>query len=221
MSKDLSGISFFIKQTVPCVRQFGRLLGFLALVLSANAYSANVNWVVLGDSISAGYGISADSGWVNLLQKQLDEEGYSIQLHNESISGDTSAGGLARLPEIITRIKPHKVIIELGGNDGLRGLSPKAMQKNFEKMVKLCQSHKVDVVFLGMKIPPNYGSKYSAMFEGVFSQISQKYNVPLLPFFMEGIGGYEELMQGDRIHPNSDAQKILTDNAWGFLKPLI
>ena len=217
----MDGISFLVKQTVPCVRQFGRLVSFLFLLISVNAHSAAVKWVVLGDSISAGYGISTDSGWVSLLQKQLDDEGHSVQLFNESISGDTTAGGLARLPEILTRIKPHKVIIELGGNDGLRGLSPKAMQKNIEAMVVLCRTHNVNVVLLGMKIPPNYGRKYSALFEAVFTKISQQYNVPLLPFFMEGIGGYEELMQGDRIHPNSDAQIILTNNAWKFLKPLI
>lgn len=195
---------------------------FVVMLCCCSAvYADDETWVVLGDSISAGYGIPVGKGWVSLLQDKLDKNGHSIQIVNESISGDTTAGGLARLPEVLDRVNPSKVIIELGGNDGLRGLSPAAMQSNLSQMVALCQSRGVGVLLLGMKIPPNYGRKYGALFESVFVAISTKHQVPLLPFFLEGIGGYKEYMQGDRIHPNEGAQKILAKNAWTFLTPIL
>ncbi len=179
----------------------------------------NETWVVLGDSISAGYGIPDGEGWVTLLQGRLDASGHTIQLVNESISGDTTAGGLARLPEILGRLEPNVVIIELGGNDGLRGLSTKAMEDNLSKMIALSLSKDIQVLLLGMKTPPNYGRKYGELFESVFDSVSKQHKVRLLPFLLEGVGGFKEHMQDDRIHPNRGAQKMLLDNVWTFLEP--
>ena len=197
---------------------------FVFLLVNINtAYAATEDetWVVLGDSISAGYGIPDGQGWVTLLQEKLDASGYAIQLINESISGDTTAGGLARLPEILERIKPNAVIIELGGNDGLRGLSTRAMEDNLSKMIALSLSKDIRVLLLGMKTPPNYGRKYGELFESVFASVSKQYKIRLLPFLLEGVGGFQEHMQDDRIHPNSGAQKMLLDNVWFFLGPVL
>lgn len=203
-----------VEQTVSRLKQYCVLLWCLSLAAVAGAEE---RWVVLGDSISAGYGIPVEQGWVQLIQDKVTAKGRSVTVSNESISGDTSAGGLARLPEILDRIKPTKVIIELGGNDGLRGLSPVAMERNLTDMVLLCQSRGIEVVLLGMKIPPNYGAKYSAMFESAYANIARAHGVDLLPFFLEGVGGFDALMQSDRIHPNVAAQPVLANNAWKIL----
>lgn len=198
--------------------------GFLGGMLSINsvwASEANIQtWVVVGDSISAGYGIPAGQGWVDMLQTELQREGRAVVIKNESISGDTTAGGLARLPGIIDRLQPQLVIIELGGNDGLRGLSPKAMEQNLKAMIDVCEQRGVSVVVFGMKIPPNYGRKYAELFEQAFVNATQAFEIPLMPFFLDGIGGYEALMQGDRVHPNVEAQTVLLKNALGFLSGL-
>lgn len=200
------------------------ILGLIGGVFSASFVWASAastqTWVVLGDSISAGYGIPAGQGWVDLLQANLQREGRNIILKNESISGDTTAGGLARLPGIIDRLNPQLVIIELGGNDGLRGLSTKAMERNLKAMIELCEQRSVNVVVFGMKIPPNYGRKYAELFEQAYVSAAQASSTPLMPFFLEGIGGYEVLMQGDRVHPNLEAQSVLLNNALGFLSEL-
>ena len=204
-----------------------RCLSGLMLVLSlvnANAtYAKNdtETWVILGDSISAGYGIPDGKGWVNLFQKKLNASAHSIHIINESISGDTTAGGLARLPELLVRLTPDVVIIELGGNDGLRGLSLKAMEDNLAKMITLCQSKDIRVLLLGMKTLPNYGRKYGALFESAFSSVAKQYQVSLLPFLLEGVGGYQKNMQNDRVHPNSDGQKLLVENVWTFVEPVL
>ncbi len=204
-----------------CVSIMKQLLVLLCLGHSVGIGAAQERWVVVGDSISAGYGIPLEQGWVSLVQAKIKQKGSVVEVTNESISGDTSAGGLARLPEILDRLRPTKVILELGGNDGLRGLSPVAMKRNFSAMIELCQLRGVDVVLFGMKIPPNYGAKYTAMFEQVYMDVAKQYNVMLLPFFLEGIGGYDTLMQEDRIHPNASAQKILANNAWKVLEKAI
>lgn len=208
---------------------FGRLTVLLASVLASLSSVALATtdsdvarrWVVLGDSISAAYGMPLEQGWVAQFQQRVQAQGYPIRMINESISGDTTAGGLARLPDVLKRHQPQAVIIELGGNDGLRGLSPRAMTDNLVAMIRLCQAASVDVYLLGMKIPPNYGSRYTSLFEQAFVQAAEQTDVPLLPFFLEGIGGIQSLMQGDRIHPGVDAQALLVDNAWHFLKPFI
>ena len=204
-------------------RCFSRVALIFFLVNIGTAYATNdaETWVVLGDSISAGYGIPDGQGWVALFQEKLNASDYSINITNESISGDTTAGGLARLPEVLERLTPDVVIIELGGNDGLRGLSLKAMEDNLSKMIALCQSRDIRVLLLGMKIPPNYGRKYGELFESVFTSVAKQHKVGLLPFLLDGVGGYQEYMQNDRVHPNSDAQKMLVDNVWGFVGPVL
>ncbi len=175
--------------------------------------------MILGDSISAGFGINPDQAWVNLLQQRLNQQ-YPKQhrVVNASVSGETTSGALARLPKLLQTHKPDIVVIELGGNDGLRGQPPQMIQKNLENLVKLSQKADAKVILFGMKIPPNYGTAYSTAFESNYKIISQKYNIKLLPFFMQGIAGNKNFMQQDLIHPNAQAQKILLDNAYPYIK---
>ncbi len=177
-------------------------------------------WVVLGDSISAGYGLPAGTGWVSRLQDRLNRSGYSVQVVNESISGDTSAGGVSRIANALERHRPDLILIELGGNDGLRGLSIKAMRENLSKLITLSKDAGAQVVLLGMKIPPNYGPKYTKLFEQSYVEAAKQHQVPLLPFLLEGVGGHPHLMQEDRIHPNEAAQVVLMENVWNFLQTL-
>ncbi len=162
----------------------------------------------LGDSISAGYGIDPKQGWVQLLQKRLDQQ-YPKQhkVVNASMSGETTSGALARLPKLLQTYKPEVVVIELGGNDGLRGQPPQMIQQNLSQLVQLSQKQKAQVILFGMKIPPNYGTAYSKAFENNYKTVSQKYQVKLLPFFLDGVAGQKQLMQNDLIHPNAQAQQ--------------
>lgn len=173
--------------------------------------------LVLGDSISAGYGIRQGLGWVELFKEQLASKGLHIEVVNESISGEVTAGGLSRLPKILQRIEPKWVVIELGANDGLRGLSPKAMEKNLSAMIDLAKASGAEVFLFGMKLPPNYGKQYTRLFENAYVKVAEKKQVPLLPFFLDGVGGVDSLVQSDGIHPNETAQSILMNNAWEFL----
>ncbi|SPL70210.1 Esterase TesA precursor [Acinetobacter stercoris] len=175
--------------------------------------------MILGDSVSASFGINPDQAWVNLLQQRLNQQ-YPKQhrVVNASVSGETTSGALARLPKLLQTHKPDIVVIELGGNDGLRGQPPQMIQKNLENLVKLSQKADAKVILFGMKIPPNYGTAYSTAFENNYKIISQKYNIKLLPFFMQGIAGNKNFMQQDLIHPNAQAQKILLDNAYPYIK---
>jgi acyl-CoA thioesterase-1 len=175
--------------------------------------------MILGDSISAGYGIQAQQGWVHLLQKRLEQQ-YPKQhkVVNASVSGETTSGALARLPKLLQIHKPHIVVIELGGNDGLRGQSPLLIQKNLAHLIQQSQKAKATVLVFGMKIPPNYGTAYSKAFEKNYKIVSQQYKVKLLPFFLEGIAGKKNLMQQDLVHPNANAQSILLNNAYPYIK---
>ena len=175
--------------------------------------------LIVGDSLSAGYGIEAKQGWVNLLQQRLDQQ-YPKQhrVVNASVSGETTSGALARLPKLLQTYNPEVVVIELGGNDGLRGQPPQMIQKNLANLIQHSQKAKAKVVIFGMKMPPNYGSAYSKAFENNYKVVSQQYKVKLLPFFMEGIAGNKQLMQKDLIHPNAKAQPILLNNAYPYIK---
>ena len=175
--------------------------------------------MILGDSISAGYGIQAQQGWVHLLQKRLEQQ-YPKQhkVVNASVSGETTSGALARLPKLLQIHKPHIVVIELGGNDGLRGQSPLLIQKNLANLIQQSQKAKATVLVFGMKIPPNYGTAYSKAFEKNYKIVSQQYKVKLMPFFLEGIAGKKNLMQQDLVHPNATAQSILLNNAYPYIK---
>ncbi|WP_227612213.1 arylesterase [Acinetobacter sp. S40] len=188
------------------------------LTLTPFAVSAKTI-LIMGDSLSAGYGINPEQGWVQLLQKRLDQQ-YPKQhkVVNASVSGETTSGALARMPKLLQSYKPDVVVIELGGNDALRGQPPQMIQKNLGKLVQQSQQAKAKVVLFGMKIPPNYGTAYSQAFENNYKVVSQQYKVKLLPFFMQGIAGHKNLMQNDQIHPNAKAQTILLDNAYPYIK---
>ncbi|MGE8538955.1 MAG: arylesterase [Acinetobacter sp.] len=175
--------------------------------------------MILGDSLSAGYGIQPQQGWVHLLQKRLEQQ-YPKQhkVVNASVSGETTSGALARLPKLLQTHRPDVVVIELGGNDGLRGQPPQMIQKNLASLIQQSQKAKAKVVVFGMKMPPNYGQAYSKAFENNYKVVSQQYKVKLLPFFMEGIAGNKTLMQKDLIHPNAKAQTILLNNAYPYIK---
>ena len=189
----------------------------LALLLLAAPLRAEV-WLVVGDSISAAFGLDTAQGWVALLQKRLDQQGRSIQVVNASISGDTSAGGLARLPALLAKHRPALVMIELGGNDGLRGTPLTQLQQNLAGMISASQTSGAQVMLLGMRLPPNYGKRYTEGFAGVYEQLAATHRVPLLPFFLEGVGGVPGLMQADGSHPTADAQPRLLDNLWPLLE---
>ena len=175
--------------------------------------------MIVGDSLSAGYGIQPQQGWVYLLQKRLDQQ-YPKQhkVVNASVSGETTSGSLARLPKLLQTHKPQIVVIELGGNDGLRGQPPQMIQKNLGQLVQISQQAKAQVIIFGMKIPPNYGTAYSKAFENNYKIVSQQYKVKLLPFFLEGVAGKKDLVQNDQIHPNAKAQPILLNTAYPYIK---
>ena len=199
------------------IRLCSYLLG-LSMCLSPMLLAAKTIMVV-GDSISAGYGMNIQQGWVHLLQKRLDQQ-YPKQhkVVNASVSGETTSGALARLPKLLQSHRPDIVIIELGGNDGLRGQPPALIQKNLAQLVQKSQQAKAKVIVFGMKIPPNYGTAYSKAFEQNHKIVSQKYNAKLLPFFMQGVAGQKTLMQKDQIHPNAKAQPILLNTAYPMIK---
>ncbi len=194
----------------------------LALILGLTPMAAMAaSIVVIGDSISAGYGIDAGQGWVNLLQKKFNPPQGGYVISNESISGDTSAGGLARIDRILARHKPAIVILELGANDGLRGLTPQAMKSNLTEMIQRSRQTGAKVLLLGMKIPPNYGKRYIEMFYNVYPQLSAELNVPLVPFILEDVALKPELMQADGLHPNEQGQTTIAEKVWPYLQPLL
>lgn len=196
------------------------LLAFLGLSSTAAAADKPVI-LVLGDSLSAGYGIPVDQGWVARLQRRLDAEGYGYAVVNASVSGETTVGALERLPRALARHKPALVIIELGGNDGLRGLPVTELRGNLESLVKASRSAGAQVLLAAVRMPPNYGPQYTEKFYAVYEDIATDLRVPWVPFFLEGIALREDLFQDDGIHPDLAAQPILLDNVWPVLEPLL
>jgi acyl-CoA thioesterase-1 len=193
-----------------------------ALVSIASAASpAQPTIVVLGDSLSAGYGIKIQEGWVNLLAKRLVAEGYGYRVVNASISGETTQGGLARLPRALETHKPAVVIVELGGNDGLRGLPLKASRDNLDRIIGLSLAAQARVLLVGMIIPPNYGPRYGEEFRGMFTDLAAKYPVGFVPFLLDQVALEPGLMQADGIHPNAAGQPRMLENVWPKLKPLL
>ncbi|KMN12889.1 arylesterase [Pseudomonas weihenstephanensis] len=193
-----------------------------ALALMCMAQNAAAGTIlIVGDSISAGFGLDTRLGWVSLLEQRLSKEGHDDKVINASISGDTSAGGLARLPALLAEHKPDVVIVELGGNDGLRGQLPAQLKQNLASMIEASQQAGAKVLLLGMQLPPNYGARYTQAFAAVYGELANEKKVALVPFFLEGVGGKPELMQADRIHPAAGAQGLLLDNVWPVLKPLL
>jgi acyl-CoA thioesterase I len=177
--------------------------------------------VVLGDSISAGYGIEAGQGWVPLLQNRLAAEKIPCVISNESISGDTTAGGLARIDHILSRHKPDIVLIELGANDGLRGLSPGIMKSNLAEISLRVQKTGAKVLLLSMRIPPNYGRRYTELFYNVYPELATELQAIYIPFILEDVALVNTLMQRDGLHPNAKAQPMIADKIWAYLRPLL
>jgi len=177
--------------------------------------------LVLGDSLSAGYGIPVEQGWVSRLQQRLDAEGYGYAVVNASVSGETTAGGLERLPRALAKHKPAVVIIELGGNDGLRGLPVAELRANLEALVEASRKAGAEALLAAIRMPPNYGPQYTGKFYAVYETLAREQKVPWVPFFLEGIALREDLFQDDGIHPDLDAQPILLDNVWPVLEPLL
>lgn len=184
-------------------------------MVSVNAYANDAPTVlILGDSLSAGYGIDADQSWPSLLQQRLEQEGYAHRVVNASISGETTEGGAERIGSALERFNPDVVVIELGGNDGLRGFPPDRTRANLASMVDASRASGAAVALLGIRIPPNYGPRYTRAFEAVFGEIAEQYSLPWIEFFLEGIALNDALMQDDGIHPTAEAQPIMLDNAW-------
>jgi acyl-CoA thioesterase-1 len=203
-----------------------RLLTMLALCLplyafSAAAYSASKSVLVLGDSLSAGYGLAQGANWVNLLEQRLREQKIDAEVINASISGDTTSGGKARLPALLQRYHPSVVVIELGANDGLRGLPVKAAQANLRSMIDAAQRAGARVLLVGMQIPPNYGRDYAESFQAMYPKLARETKAALAPFLLEGVANRPQLFQSDRLHPTAAAQPVLLDNVWPYLKPLL
>ena len=205
----------FIKQPV-ITRPFIRSLCCLFILLGANTYGSTL--LVLGDSLSAGYGINQESGWVALLDDDLGNEHRII---NGSISGDTTGGGLNRLPRLLEEFSPDYVLLELGGNDGLRGQPLNLMKSNLQAMINLVREAGAEPVLFGMRLPPNYGRRYSDAFAAVYPQLSEAENVLLIPFQLEELSITEGMIQEDGLHPTALAQPIIKEVIKGYIKPLM
>nr|WP_299236853.1 arylesterase [uncultured Halomonas sp.] len=194
----------------------------LAMILSVGVASAQANdrttLLVMGDSLSAAYGIEADRGWVSLLQARLEDKARVI---NASISGETSSGGASRLPELLGQHDPDIVLLELGGNDGLRGLPPGQFEANMRRMIEASHAANAEVLLLGIDIPPNYGRAYRDAFTGVYRRLADDFELPLVPFLLEGVALDDNLMQDDGIHPTAAGQPIILENVWPQLEALL
>lgn len=177
--------------------------------------------MILGDSLSASYGVQVEESWVSLLEQRLERKGMDWVVANESISGETTDGGLRRLPELLTEIGPDVVVIELGGNDGLRGFPPDVIRSNLAEMIERSQESGARVLLVGMQIPPNYGPAYTRAFREIFPELAEEYDTALVPFFLEGVYNREGAMQADGIHPAAVAQPQLLDNVWPELQALL
>lgn len=175
----------------------------------------------MGDSLSAAYQMAPHNGWVSLLESKLKKEFSEATVINSSIVGDTTGNGLQRLPSQLSKHRPDIVIIELGGNDGLRGLPVAAIKSNLHKMIRLCQQQQAQVLLVGMRLPPNYGPTYTEQFANNYLELSKELGVPLVPFFLDKVALVPGMMLEDRIHPTANAQPILLDNLWPFLEPLL
>ena len=201
-------------------RYLAALLALTAVCLPT-AQAAEQTIVVVGDSLSSGYGITAEQSWVAMLEDRLQAEGYGYRIVNASIAGDTSAGGLARLPRLLAAHEPKLVVIELGGNDGLRGQPVATLRDNLAKMIEQSKQSGADVVLAGIQIPPNYGTTYTQALAAVYPELAHRFNAPLIDFILEDVALHRELMQPDGIHPNAAGQKIVFGNVWRVLGPLL
>ena len=201
---------------------FGLIFCSISLVNAAKVPQSKDNILVLGDSLSAGYGINVAQSWPVLLQEKMNSQKLNIHIHNASISGQTSAEGLAQIDQLLKISHPKLVILELGANDGLRGLSIPAMQDNLQKIISKSQLSGAKVLLVGIKTPANYGKRYGSMFENSFKVLAKNQGVALVPFMLEPLFGFkEQYIQKDGLHPNALAQPILLEHLWSFIKPQI
>lgn len=193
----------------------------LVFALVANTAQAAQTIVVFGDSLSAAYGIQPNTGWVALLENKLKTQNSPYKVVNASISGETTSGGLTRFDQMLKTHQPNIVVIELGANDGLRGLSLSEMQSNLNSMITKAKAKNATVMLLGMKIPPNYGIQYTQKFSAIYDDLAQKYQLSLVPFFLDGVAGNRSLVQDDGLHPTAAAQPKLLENVWPKLESLL
>jgi acyl-CoA thioesterase-1 len=192
---------------------------FLLFVLARGATAETL--LIVGDSLSAAYGIPVEAGWVTLLQQQLDTQHPGWKIVNASISGDTTANARARLPQAISKHQPDIIVLELGGNDGLRGLSLQAMRDNLAAMIELAQAQRAGILLVGVDLPPNYGPRYTQKFRAVYRSLADHYQIALLPSLLDGVGTRSDLMQADGIHPNGKAQAGIAARVQKYLEPLL
>jgi acyl-CoA thioesterase I len=193
----------------------------LVFIALQNAVASDHTILVLGDSLSAALGIRPEQGWVALLAQRLQAQGYGYQIVNASVSGETTSGGLERLPRALQLHQPGTVILELGANDGLRGLPVEETRENLAHMVRLAQAAGARVLLVGMRIPPNYGPRYTEQFARMFRELANQYHLPLVPFLLEKVALDPTRMQQDGMHPNARGEPPVLDTLWPYLKPLL
>lgn len=196
-----------------------KLLTLVVLLFSAAAHAGDAPTVLIfGDSLSAGFGLEVDQSWATLLQRRLEDQGYEHRVVNASISGETTEGGAAQIDNAIASFAPELIILELGGNDGLRGFPPARIKDNLLAIARRARESGAGVVLLGIRIPTNYGTRYTQAFEAVYAEVAEELDIEWIEFFMDGVALNDELLQDDRIHPNAEAQPILLDNAWPVIR---
>ncbi|WP_370653256.1 arylesterase [Lacisediminimonas sp.] len=203
------------------VRMLPMILMTSLLMQGTVAHSASKTVLVLGDSLSAEYGLARGTGWVTLLEKRLDGKYAGTKIVNASISGETTSGGRARLDALLQKHRPQILILELGANDGLRGLSIEATESNLRAMIAQAKKARLAVILVGMQIPPNYGADYTRRFANLYPKLAKENKLALVPFLFDGLGDQPQMFQSDRIHPTAEAQPIMLDNVWSQLKPLL
>ncbi len=190
-------------------------------ILTASAHAATPNLLVYGDSLSAAYGLSREQGWAWLLQQRLTQQGLPIRVENRSLSGETTHGGLQRFARVLAQTKPQWVILQLGANDGLRGLSLQQAENNLRDMIRMSKTAGAQVVLVGIAMPPNYGQAFTQKFEQIYGRLQRQEKVPLVPLLIQGFAEDLAYFQADQIHPNAQAQPIMLDNVWKVLSPLL
>lgn len=205
----------------PGARRLLPVVLLLTAVQAVTAHAAASVVLVLGNSLSSAYGLDVDVGWVQLLRDRLDARGAGYRVVNASISGDTTNGGAARLPAALEKHAPDVVVVELGGNDGLRGLPLSVTRANLERIIIDSKNAGARVVLLGMRLPPNYGPAYTEAFYAIYEELADRYDVARVPFFLDGVGGVDGMMQSDGIHPVAKAQPLMLENVWPYLEPLL
>lgn len=209
------------KKGLEVMKRYLWVLFVVCVLIPVPALAASPTILVLGDSLSAAYNIDHDAGWVSLLQQRLQQQGYAHRVVNASVSGDTTRGGLSRLPSLMQKHDPAVVIIELGGNDGLRGLPISEIRQNLQRMVRLARDHGARVLLARVRIPPNLGPVYREQFEAVFQTLAEREGIKMVPYILKGVAEDQALMQEDGLHPTPAAQPLILDNIWPNLKPLL